>query len=1028
MLHKPANATGVLIIGANLTVTGADPSLVRLLPFSPKTIIGQPARKLLFDLLEAKSAAAAWDSLQEAIRTQTGYVVSLTTREKVSLECRICPINDGAPCGAAMVFTAVDDELVDRAAGVSQELRDKESELRCMYAFTTVAEKNTGSLDAFLKELVEELASNCSHSAGSGVRISYDGREYQGGVFCEGSFRLRQPVQVHCEARAWIEVEHPEAGPAGSSQISLTCKARLAQAIAIRLGLVIERYLAVEQLKAAEAKYHQLVEHLPGAVYITGPEHPKDAYLSPQFEKILGYPADHSYLDWRTWTEIIVPEDRQRVTQEFEEWERSGGEHFSAAYRVVASDGTIKWLQDELRRVNSEAGRPIFYQGILFDITNRKSLEMALAESEAQYQMLFETMPEGVVYFDTNGVITKANPAAEAILGTPRAEMEGQSVQNIILQTFQENGQPSPEEDFPVIQALKTGQAVEGLVAGIFNPVLQKRRWIRGSAIPQFRPGEDRPYQVYAAFEDITQLKNLMEDLQERQSKLSLLLEQLPALVWTVDRDLKITSAMGSGLALFGKTGQEYIGMDVHHGLPTLVGDDYRRHLEAHKRAVAGESILSEAQIGALIFQYYLEPLYDSKGGRIGCIGIGLDITEQRQSAQAIQQHNRELHSLLTISQKLSSQHNFYQLLHDICACIVDTIPNAEAASLMLYDEETQEMKPNGWFGYPDEAMQMARFTTGKSLAGRVLNNQQACYIPDTTAEPAFEPIGNELLDSVRSVLGVPLIANGSLIGAIFVDNLKQPHAFTANDLCWLQSLAGQVAVLVDNTRLFHQVSQAKDNLYRLSHKLVDIQEKERRQIARELHDEVGQSLTGLKLMLQACSVRPLDETRAAIAEIHQNVNELMAKIRDLSMTLRPSTLDDYGLLDALLQHFGRFGSQTGLQVDFHHNGIEDRRFSFEVETAAYRIIQEALTNVTRHAQVQEAAVMVSVSMECLEITVEDRGVGFDPQAVSSKRKTFGLSGMRERVLLLGGKLSVSSSIGKGTRLKVTLPLSQEKV
>jgi signal transduction histidine kinase len=213
---------------------------------------------------------------------------------------------------------------------------------------------------------------------------------------------------------------------------------------------------------------------------------------------------------------------------------------------------------------------------------------------------------------------------------------------------------------------------------------------------------------------------------------------------------------------------------------------------------------------------------------------------------------------------------------------------------------------------------------------------------------------------------------------------------------------------------------------------LLDVQEAERRHIARELHDEVGQALTGLKLLLDMSTRLPADEVTASARKLHDlreaqaMVNELMALVRDLSLDLRPAMLDDLGLLPTLLWHFDRYTAQTPVRVAFKHTGLEGRRFAPEVETAAYRIVQEALTNVARHAGVSEVVVRLWADQETLGVQIEDGGTGFDPEAALAAGATTGLAGMRERAVLLGGQLTVESAPLAGTCVTAELPLAYE--
>jgi PAS domain S-box-containing protein len=229
------------------------------------------------------------------------------------------------------------------------------------------------------------------------------------------------------------------------------------------------------------------------------------------------------------------------------------------------------------------------------------------------------------------------------------------------------------------------------------------------------------------------------------------------------------------------------------------------------------------------------------------------------------------------------------------------------------------------------------------------------------------------------------------------------------------------VAVIQDisaRRRAEEKLQDYAGRLQDLSRRLMEVQEQERRHFARELHDEIGQALTGLNLALETVARLPNEGLRDGLANAQALAKETTAQVRDLSLRLRPSMLDDLGLRPALLWHFNRYSKQTGVQVDFQVTGLESR-LPAEVETAAYRIIQEALTNVARHAGVGAVDVCVRQEDGELFLAVADKGVGFDAAVV---RGTSGISGMYERVTLLGGQLAIESQPGAGTRLIATLP------
>jgi signal transduction histidine kinase len=217
------------------------------------------------------------------------------------------------------------------------------------------------------------------------------------------------------------------------------------------------------------------------------------------------------------------------------------------------------------------------------------------------------------------------------------------------------------------------------------------------------------------------------------------------------------------------------------------------------------------------------------------------------------------------------------------------------------------------------------------------------------------------------------------------------------------------------------ELQRANEALRRLSLRLVEVQESERRFIARELHDEVGQVLTGLKISLELGGRKAPTDFQPLLADALRLIGELMDRVRQLSLDLRPQILDDLGLLIALDWHFKRYRKQTGIKIVFTHAPF-GHRLPAAMETVVFRIVQESLTNVARHAGVREASVSLELEDRLVRVTVRDQGCGFDPEAVLCRRESNGLFGIKERAELLGGNFQIWSSPGAGTMIQVELP------
>ncbi len=210
------------------------------------------------------------------------------------------------------------------------------------------------------------------------------------------------------------------------------------------------------------------------------------------------------------------------------------------------------------------------------------------------------------------------------------------------------------------------------------------------------------------------------------------------------------------------------------------------------------------------------------------------------------------------------------------------------------------------------------------------------------------------------------------------------------------------------------------EQLQILSKQILDAQENERRYLAIELHDEIGQLITGLKLILE----RNEQDTPALLAEARAVTNELMQRVREISINLRPAALDDFGLPAALDDLFKRFTSRTRIAIKHNINPLDECRFNKTIETAAFRMVQEALTNIARHAVTAEANVILITKPDLLRISVADSGTGFDIRSKAGGTST-GLSGMKERVHLAGGRFVLQSAPGQGTLVLAEFDLEQ---
>lgn len=277
----------------------------------------------------------------------------------------------------------------------------------------------------------------------------------------------------------------------------------------------------------------------------------------------------------------------------------------------------------------------------------------------------------------------------------------------------------------------------------------------------------------------------------------------------------------------------------------------------------------------------------------------------------------------------------------------------------------------------------------------------------------------------------VPLIAGERIVGLL---NLADAggRGFTSEELRLLGSIGRQVGVAVENARLWDEVKRKEALRGQLLSQVIGAQEAERKRIARELHDEAGQSLTALLLGLRTLDEDPLlsDCSRHHLADLRMLAKDLFDDLHRLAVELRPDALDQLGLVGAVESCLRHFGARAGLAIDFHASGFDGLRVPGDVEIAIYRIAQEALGNVVRHAAASRVDVLLERRNNVMILIVEDDGRGFDvdralcPAPLDDERR-LGLFGMQERAALLNGSVTIESEHGRGTTLFLEIPLGE---
>jgi PAS domain S-box-containing protein len=738
-------------------------------------------------------------------------------------------------------------------------------------------------------------------------------------------------------------------------------------------------------------------------------------------ENVFGYAAQdaetHLAGGYRWWVDQIHPEDRDRVLAELQA-ALSGGVEFAAfEYRFRRADGSHATVSDRGYISRNRQGRPVRMVCSMIDITQARLAETELRRRKRELSDFFENAPVAIHWVGPDGRILRANQAELDLLGYSREEYVGHHIAEF-------HADVGVAED--LLRRLSRNETVRAYEARLRH----KDGSVRHVLIDSNVMWEDGNFVHTRCFtRDITEQKSAEQALLRAESELRKVMSSVSDCLWSarVDRtglvsysyfSPNVEKILGWPTEFFLQGPQRWLGI-VHP-------EDRPGASSALFRVTTGRSGREEGEYRVMLPDGSTRWIRDSvvvtrleDGGR-RLDGVISDVHERRQTEEA----RRALYlSSLEFQALIGRQERLSRLLET-----ARNVLQLDRVNILLADPEERWLEAAASLG-AEESLETIRVPIGPEgggIAQAYLTRRMIVWGGDVPVpeelrlKPPYDRI--EAFRS-RVFANVPLIVQGRAIGVLGADRKHTRRPLDPATLELLQLFASHAAVAIHSAQLFERIVAKRGQLQRVSRRLVEVQERERRHLARELHDEIGQLLTGLHLMLETAARSRRWTVKPKLLQAQALIGDLMKRVRDMSLDLRPPMLDDLGLLPALLWYFDRYTAQTGTEVIFKHGHIEGRRFPQEVETAAYRIAQEALTNVARHARVREATVRLWADDGILNVQVQDDGVGFDSQAAMTGDASSGLLGMRERALSLGGYLTIDSAPGTGTRVAAELPL-----
>lgn len=718
---------------------------------------------------------------------------------------------------------------------------------------------------------------------------------------------------------------------------------------------------------ADEVTLRLVVESAPSALIMVDVRG-KIALINRQAEKLFGYTRDE--LVGKSM-DLLVPERyRTRHPGLRNGYLAAPSERAMGAGRDLfglRKDGSEVPVEIGLTPIDTPDGMAVL--AAVIDISERKRLEQERSDSERRYADLVEQAVDGILVRRSDGPIVFVNEALCELLGYGRDELLAMSVTDLI--------DPADRESFQQAQTLKPLQTLR------FERLMCHKN---GRSVPvEISARRLRNGDIQNIIHDITARRHAEQTLRDSEAHFRLVVESAPNALVMVDAQGTMTLVNAQAEKLFGYRREELLGRPVEMLVPRRFRGGHqglRRSFTAAPSARAmgaGRDLYGVRADGSEVpIEIGLTPVENSEG--LSVLASIIDISERRRAERELRESEQLFRSLVEATTQavwvaegdgtvLSMSDTFEQLTG------IPFVPDFSARWTEAIHPDDRNSAWNAW----------SRAVEGTD----VFAAEYRLRMRD----------GNYRYFEARAV---PIVGQDGSV-----------HR-------WI----GTCTDIQDR-------KDREEYLRVLPRRLLDAQEAERRRIARELHDEVGQALTASQIKLrdlQASAGAGEEKFAGEAAEISAIVSGLLQQVRQMSLDLRPSVLDDLGLVSAMRWFLRERVAKNGVEAEFDVHP-ELSRFGTAVETTVFRVFQSALTNVLRHAEAKAVNVSLRLDDRHLVLEIRDDGKGFDVAAARRRARqggSVGLLGMEEWVRLTGGSMSLHSGSGRGTTVTITVPVDTQ--
>ena len=680
----------------------------------------------------------------------------------------------------------------------------------------------------------------------------------------------------------------------------------------------------------------------------------------------------------------------------------------------VRRDGVALHVESAVSALKNEAGEVTGLLAVIRDVTERRKTEESLRESEERFRAMFEQASVGIVQVTLDGRMHMPNPGFCKLIGYTEDEARRLTVRDVT--------HPDDYEEEDVL----TRRLLRGEIPGF---VIEKRYvrkdgqlvWGQMTTSLIRRPSGE-PACALAVIEDISERKRAEERLRASEEHLRVLVESVhDYAIFTLDTEGRMTSWNEGARRLKGYTAEEVIGrpVELFYTREDAAAGKPRREMETALAAGRSEDESWRVRKDGSLFwvNEIMTPLRSDDGTLLGFTKVSRDLTERMRAEERVRASEERLRLVV------ESVGDYAIFTQDTEGRIESW--NAGAARVFGFTEEeavgshieiifTPEDRARG---VPEEEMRRAR------EAGRA--DDERWHVSKRGVRFYVSGVLAPLRDGNGELTGYAKVARDLTERKELEDALRRAH----------DELEGRVRertleLAEANVSLQEEVRErraAEERVKSLLKQLVTVQEEERRRIARELHNTLGQQLAALRLCVALLKSKAREV--AGVTDVTERMQSILDRLNSdvdfLAWDLRPAALDMLGLDAALKTYVREWSKHFGVEADYRCLGLDGRRLPAEAETNFYRILQEALQNVHKHAGATQVSVLLERRDGQAVLIVEDDGRGYDPEEEVSagSHKGMGVVNMRERAALSGGSLEMESSLGAGTTIFVRVPL-----